>query len=206
MVDSHKFSSNRDQYSFVFSPDIFVDENTRLKIPAIEDAEILFQLVEKNRDYLRERLQWLDSISSLQDEINFIVTSRNNQIQGSSGTWLIFENNEVLGTLTLNWLDWENNSCGIGYWISKQKSGKGIVTSCCRSLINHLIRNNKLHRFVIEAAVDNYASRKVAEKLGMRLEGINKDRAIVNGKYVDHVMYAITAPEWKEFYFSNIFD
>ena len=89
------------------------------------------------------------------------------------------QNNHPIGTLSLNWIDWNNNSCGIGYWISQEKSGNGIIANSCRCLINHLIENNKLHRFVIEAGIDNLPSRKVAEKLGMRLEGINKDREII---------------------------
>ena len=198
MEDSHNYSNNKKKLGFVLSSEITVDEYLSLKIPSIEDARILFQLVEKNREYLREWLPWVDSIASLQDEINFISTSRKNHIQGDSGLWLIVQNNYPIGTLSLNWIDWNNNSCGIGYWISQEKSGNGIIANSCRRLINHLIENNKLHRFVIEAGINNLPSRKVAENLGMRLEGINKDREIINEKYIDHAMYAITAPEWNE--------
>jgi len=201
MEGSHNYSNNKKQLGFVLSPEINVDEYISLRLPSTEDAKMLFKSVEENRFYLREWLPWVDSIVSLQDEINFILTSRKNHIQGDSGLWLIIENNHLIGALSLNWIDWNNNSCGIGYWISQEKSGNGIITSSCRSLINHLIENNNLHRFVIEAGINNIASRKVAENLGMRLEGINKDRAIINEKYVDHAMYAITAPEWNELYF-----
>ena len=63
-------------------------------------------------------------------------------------------------------------------------------------MIEDLIFNNKIHRFVIEVAINNYSSRKVAESLGMRLEGIIKDRELLYGEYVDAALYAITAPEW----------
>jgi ribosomal-protein-serine acetyltransferase len=63
-------------------------------------------------------------------------------------------------------------------------------------MIENLISINGIHRFVIEVAINNNSSRKVAERLGMRLEGVIKDRELLYGKYVDAAMYAITAPEW----------
>ena len=39
-----------------------------------------------------------------------------------------------------------------------------------------LLFDLKLHRLVIEVAVDNHPSRAVADRLGLRLEGISKDR------------------------------
>jgi len=33
--------------------------------------------------------------------------------------------------------------------------------------------------------------------LGMRLEGISKDREWLYDRFVDGAMYAVTAPEWK---------
>ena len=141
MEDSHNYSNDKKKLGYVLSSEITVDEHISLRIPSIEDAKILFQLVEKNREYLREWLPWVDSITSLQDEINFISTSRKNHIQGDSGLWLIVKNNYPIGTLSLNWIDWNNNSCGIGYWISQEKSGNGIIANSCRCLINHLIEN-----------------------------------------------------------------
>jgi len=37
----------------------------------------------------------------------------------------------------------------------------------------------------------------VAERLGMRLEGITKDREWLYDHYVDSALYAIIAPEWQ---------
>ena len=53
MEDSHNYSNDKKKLGYVLSSEITVDEHISLKIPSIEDAKILFQLVEKNRDYLR---------------------------------------------------------------------------------------------------------------------------------------------------------
>jgi len=181
---------------FIFSPVIAVDDDLSLVAPISEDASELFSVVDSNREYLRKWLPWLDSNMSLIDEINFIEISQKDRLQGTSAVWLIKENDNLIGNISINWVDWENKSCGLGYWISQDKTGNGIVTRCCESLINNLIFNNKIHRFVIEAGVNNIASRKVAEKLGMRLEGTIKDRELLYGEFIDAALYAITAPEW----------
>ena len=101
-----------------------------------------------------------------------------------------------VGTVGLNWLDFENKSCGVGYWISEHQTGQGIVTRSCSRLIDHCFNDLNLHRFVLEASVENVASCNVADRLGMRLEGVNKDREWLYNRYVDGKMYAITKPEW----------
>jgi len=197
MSDSSGINNNHDKLGFILSPIIIVDDELSIIVPTSEDAvELLFSLVDDNRKYLREWLPWLDTNLSVKDELDFIEISQKDRIQGSSGVWLIREKNDLVGTISINWIDWDNKSCGLGYWISEDKVGKGIVNRCCKSLINNLILNNQIHRFVIEAAVENHASRKVAENLGMRLEGIIKDRELLYGAYVDAALYAITAPEW----------
>ena len=80
MEGSHNYSNNKKQLGFVLSPEINVDEYISLRLPSTEDAKMLFKSVEENRFYLREWLPWVDSIVSLQDEINFILTSRKNHI------------------------------------------------------------------------------------------------------------------------------
>jgi len=64
--------------------------------------------------------------------------------------------------------------------------------------MDHCFDDLEFHRFVLEAATDNTASRAVAERLGMRLEGITKDREWLYDHYVDAALYAITAPEWRQ--------
>ncbi len=63
--------------------------------------------------------------------------------------------------------------------------------------MEHCFDNLGLHRFVLEAAVENHESRAVADRLGLRLEGITKDRERLYDHYVDAALYAITAPEWR---------
>ena len=55
-----------------------------------------------------------------------------------------------------------------------------------------------LHRIQIAIIPRNAPSRRVAEKLGLREEGIAVRYLEINGVWEDHVRYAITAEEWWE--------
>ena len=55
----------------------------------------------------------------------------------------------------------------------------------------------QLHRLEAAIVPRNTASRRVAEKLGLRDEGIAVRFLQIQGVYEDHVRYAITAEEWR---------
>ena len=45
-------------------------------------------------------------------------------------------------------------------------------------------------------SVENIASCRVAEKLGLRLEGVTKDREWLYDRFLDANLYAVTKPDW----------
>ena len=70
------------------------------------------------------------------------------------------------------------------------------MSKSCIRLMEHCFDDLNLHRFVLEAAIDNIPSCEIAERIGMRLEGVTKDREWLYDHYVDAKLYAITKPEW----------
>ena len=173
---------------------LMVEEGLELLAPIEGDARELFVIVDENREYLREWLPWLDDVNSVDDELAMIRRIRDDK--NFNWLYLIREYGELVGVVSLNWVDWDNRSFGLGYWVSESSSGRGIITKSCRRVIEHCFADLKLHRSVIEVAVDNHPSRAVAERLGLRLEGISKDREWLYDRFTDSVMFAITEPEW----------
>jgi ribosomal-protein-serine acetyltransferase len=174
-----------------------VDESLELRQTMPEVAEEMFAVVDANREYLREWLPWLDNTNSPDDETTFINGLLEEYRKGESINYAIRFDGRFIGGMGLNWVDHGNRGCGVGYWLSEEFTGQGIVTRCCGRLMDHCFDDLGLHRFVLEAATKNIASRAVAERLGMRLEGTTKDREWLYDHYVDSALYAITAPEWR---------
>ena len=174
---------------------LLVEEGLEIVSPMEKDAEELFVTVEENRSYLREWLPWLDDVTSVDDEVA-LIRSLSEKKDDNFCFYLIRQFGVLVGVISLNWIDWSNRSFGLGYWVSQSSSGQGIITKACSRMIDHCFDDLMLHRSVIETAVENYPSRKVAEGLGMRLEGVSKDREWLYDHYTDSSLYAITAPEW----------
>jgi ribosomal-protein-alanine N-acetyltransferase len=87
-------------------------------------------------------------------------------------------------------------SAFVGYWIDYLHAGRGLVPEGVAVVLRYGFDALHLHR--IEAAIvpRNEASRRVAEKLGLRREGTAERFLQIRGLWEDHVRYAITAEEW----------
>jgi ribosomal-protein-alanine N-acetyltransferase len=86
----------------------------------------------------------------------------------------------------------------IGYQIfDVAKWGKGLMTAALRLFCGYLFADRNIHRLQLTVVVGNKASRRVAEKVGFRSEGIQRDAAFVRGGYYDLEVFSLLRPEWK---------
>ena len=87
-------------------------------------------------------------------------------------------------------------SAFVGYWVDQYHAGNGYVPEAVVLTLRYAFDELELHR--VEAAIvpRNSRSRRVAEKLGLRDEGISERFLQIRGVWEDHVRYAITAEEW----------
>tara|TARA_Y100000746_G_scaffold154444_1_gene132495 strand:+ start:2404 stop:2988 length:585 start_codon:yes stop_codon:yes gene_type:complete len=175
------------------APSLLVEDGLELRVPEENDSEELFLKIDENRQYLREWLPWLDDVKSVEEESEAI---RQGAYSENGCMYLILLGGSIVGTVGLNSIDWANRRFTIGYWLSEDSTGSGIVTKCCARLIDHCFAELSLHRATILVAVENSISRAVPERLGMSLEGIMKDREWLYDHFVDAAIYGITAPEW----------
>jgi len=89
-------------------------------------------------------------------------------------------------------------SAYIGYWIDEALAGNAYVPESCVVLFRFVFEQLGLHRIQISIVPRNAASRSVVRKLGLRGEGIAVGYLEIDGRWEDHVRYAITAEEWQE--------
>jgi ribosomal-protein-alanine N-acetyltransferase len=94
--------------------------------------------------------------------------------------------------------DIERISGELGYWIGEEHWGKGLATHAAREMTSYGFDKLGLHRVFATPFTRNTASVRVLEKLGFRREGVLVENAIKDGEIVSEVVYAITAPEWRE--------
>jgi ribosomal-protein-alanine N-acetyltransferase len=86
----------------------------------------------------------------------------------------------------------------IGYWIDEALAGRGYVPEAVVLIMRYAFETLSLHRLEAAIVPRNTPSRRVAEKLGLRDEGIASGFLQIQGVFEDHVRYAITVEEWEE--------
>lgn len=184
------------------------------------DARRLFEVIDKNRAHLREWLPWLDFVRKYEDEFFFLEKSQSDGEAGKSFVQVI-EVREVgmcsesdaqeqdqeqhkpviAGTCGFNFLDHEKKIGYIGYWLSKEFEGIGLMTKCVEQLIERIGEKQlKLQHFDISCAVGNLKSQTVAQKLEgfVKLQGV-KDVQTLYGKEHELMSYVKTVVEKPEF-------
>jgi RimJ/RimL family protein N-acetyltransferase len=78
----------------------------------------------------------------------------------------------------------------IGYWLGRPFWGRGIMTEVVRSLTAHLARTHGVRRVEAKVFPFNPASARVLEKAGFVLEGRLRKNHAVQGRLLDHLLYA----------------
>jgi ribosomal-protein-alanine N-acetyltransferase len=86
----------------------------------------------------------------------------------------------------------------VGYWIDQAQAGNGYVPESLVVAARFAFEDVGLHRLQVAIIPRNRASRRVAEKLRLRDEGVAVRYLAINGAWEDHIRYAITYEEWVE--------
>jgi ribosomal-protein-alanine N-acetyltransferase len=89
-------------------------------------------------------------------------------------------------------------SAFIGYWIDESLAGRGLVPEAVVVTLRFAFEAISLHRVEISIIPRNTASRRVVEKLGIRLEGVAERFLEIDGVWEDHARYAMTSEEWSQ--------
>lgn len=82
-------------------------------------------------------------------------------------------------------------NCEIGYWISHEYWGKGIMNHVIEMIVPYLFENYSITKITAEVFSDNIASRKILEKNSFEKEGYLKDHVYKNGQYYDVILYGL---------------
>lgn len=98
---------------------------------------------------------------------------------------------EFIGLIALTAINSKFRSAKIWYKLHPDHWGKGFATEALRKMIEFGFQNLELHRLEAGCAVDNLASYKVMEKVGMTKEGGKRKVLPIRGKWVDNYEFAI---------------
>lgn len=107
------------------------------------------------------------------------------------------QNGKVIGTI--DFVAWypQHYRAEIGFILSKEHWGKGLIPEAANKVIQFGFENMELNKIKAPCMVENVQSQRVLQKLGMTLEGIMKNEYFIKGKFRDMVVYSLLKKDFK---------
>jgi RimJ/RimL family protein N-acetyltransferase len=154
-------------------PVTLVDPPLVLRPPAESDVEGLTQAIQDH-----EIARWIDAIPwpYTDSDSRFFITqlSRSGWESGDHVNWLITVDDAILGVVGLHRRYPEVQE--VGYWLTPAARGRGLATQAVRRVCRFAFEELDAQRVEWQAVVGNEASRRVAERVGFRFEGVLRSR------------------------------
>jgi [ribosomal protein S5]-alanine N-acetyltransferase len=87
-------------------------------------------------------------------------------------------------------------SCMLGYAIDRDLEGQGLMFEALQATLGHVFDVLRLHRVQANHLPQNHRSARLLQRLGFRIEGLARDYLYINGAWRDHVLTALTTPQF----------
>jgi len=131
---------------------------------------------------VRDAQNWLEGISGNRDDLILAIEV----------------NGEAAGGIGIHHMkDVYRYNGEIGYWLSEDYWGKGIMTDAVGAVVRHAFTHTRWLRIFANIFENNPASMKVLEKNGFALEAIHKRSVMKEGVLMDEYLYALLKEKWK---------
>ena len=152
-----------------------------------ETSRYLLWSAHENPKYTKKYISYLQSAYRNEEFFDFGLVDK--------------ESGKMIGTCGFTDFDMDNNSAEIGYVLHPDFWGRGLAMEAILRLMAFGFAELRLHRISAKIMTGNAASKRVAEKCGMRHEATHIEAMLIKGNYETIEEYAILA---KEFYGKRI--
>ena len=122
----------------------------------------------------------------------------------TNGHWYQFavelkQNGGMIGDCAFHTLPEDNRQAEIGFSFARSYQGFGYATEAVKRLLDYLFADLGLHRVQAICDVENTASARLLERVGMRREAHFVDNTWFKGAWGSEYLYALLQYEWLTF-------
>ncbi|MBK7182477.1 MAG: GNAT family N-acetyltransferase [Bacteroidetes bacterium] len=101
-------------------------------------------------------------------------------------------NDELVGGIGIHpQEDIQCKNAELGYWLAEPFWGNGIISKAIPQMVEYGFKTFDINRIFARPFGSNYASQKVLEKAGFKLEARLSKTLFKNGEFQDELIYAI---------------
>ncbi|MDZ7362807.1 MAG: GNAT family N-acetyltransferase [candidate division KSB1 bacterium] len=150
-------------------PAIIETSRLRLRVPVMEDAVPIFEQYGQDPD-VTKFLSWPPH-QSLADTSEFIKRCLTVWENGSAFPWAMTrkDDHRLLGMIELRLRD---HKADVGYVLARAYWNKGYATEATKAVVAWALAQKEIYRVWAVCDVENLASARVLEKVGMAREGV----------------------------------
>ncbi len=136
---------------------------------------------------------WCHADYLLHEACEWIAHCQHGWQSGSYFALPVFERGSdlLLGAVGINQIDRANRRANLGYWVRQSRQREGIAAAAVAMAARFGFDRLELVRIEILVMPDNLASRRTAEHVGARFEGIARRRLWLDGTPQDAAMYGL---------------
>jgi ribosomal-protein-serine acetyltransferase len=174
---------------------IRINDKTRLEQIKMSMAPVIFAGIDNNREYLEKWLPFVELTRQVTDIEDFI-SGINLEDANHDEYFSIWHKEEFAGIVGLKDTDWVNRKTEIGYWVTKNMQGKGIITACVDKLIRYAFKVQNFNRIQIKVAEKNHKSASIPIKLNFKFEGTERQGELHKNKFLDLRIYSLLKSDW----------
>jgi ribosomal-protein-serine acetyltransferase len=160
-------------------------------------ADEFAAFVEAERGFLEPWLPFAVFIKDTESAAKFLQRYADNTAQDGPRIWCLRQDGAMVGGTLFKEFDPKHGDCEVGVWLAESAQGTGKITRAVTAMLDWAVGVRGIHRVEWHCAPENTASRNVAQRLGMTLEGTLRESWDHAGKMWDTEVWAVLAPEWR---------
>ena len=183
--------------------------------PPLETARLLLRaaraaddaaMFDYGRDPEVARFTTWEPHASLTDAQQFLARVLDDYRIGKIGYWAIEHQNDgkLIGAVGLTGTiisaesppQFQDARAELAYVLARPYWNQGLMTEAARAVVQFGFAQWNLNRIEARCLVENVASARVMEKLGMRFEGTLRQQIHIKGAFRDLKIYAVLKSDW----------
>ncbi|MGB1287952.1 MAG: GNAT family N-acetyltransferase, partial [Aggregatilineales bacterium] len=174
-------------------------ERCLLRDITLADTDAFYNLLTDERVYLYLGSPPLTSRQTAADRIEATHDAFND---GDSIRWIVTlsPDDTMIGAVNIWNIRAEHHRAELGYWLSPDYWGKGIVPEACAAVLEYAFNTMKFHSIDANIEPVNKSSQRVLEKLGFVQEAYFREDFYdpVKEQFTDSAIFSLLAKNWQK--------
>ncbi|MFJ4922561.1 GNAT family N-acetyltransferase [Streptomyces sp. NPDC088725] len=160
-------------------------------------AEEFLAHMDRARGLVDEHIRLAQRVCDVDSARDLLTSFAEKQAADSGRIYGIWLDAALVGGVMFPKFDALHGTCEVGCWLEPAATGRGLVTRAARVLIDWAVDVRGIHRVEWLVSSANSPSVRVAQRLGMRRDGVLRESYPYRGVRQDIEVWSVLAPEWR---------